>query len=114
MAVTSGGDSISGSPATRCQANGSSKRWATNRRGRGNSHRGTDRRPAASAAAFDFRVHPARHHQEEHAVVGSQRVERVFERGRLVVLDKKMRVPGEGVAEQRDGDQEPEVDGKGE
>src|SRR5690349_21082586 len=42
-----------------------------------------------------FGIHPAGHHEEEHPVVGGERVEGVAERRRLVVLDEEVAVPRE-------------------
>src|SRR5664279_1252864 len=36
----------------------------------------------------------------------------MLERGGAVVLDEKVRVPGEGVTEQRHADQKPQIDGE--
>src|SRR5688572_8854978 len=60
-----------------------------------------------------FFIHPAGHHQEQHPVVGSQRVEGVAERRRLVVLDEEVRVPRERVADEWYGDEDPQVDCEG-
>src|ERR1051326_5887358 len=61
-----------------------------------------------------FVVHPAGDHLEDHHVVGGEGIERVAERRGLVVLDEEVAVPGEGVADDGRGEEEPGADGDAE
>src|SRR5436189_266808 len=57
-----------------------------------------------------FLVHPSRDHLEDHHVVGGEGVERVAERGGLVVLDEEVAVPGETVSDDGRSEEEPRAD----